>query len=47
LVLGRGAVTLAGGKLHDHNYWHAPAFAPFAIVVGSLVLIVAIAGKRF
>ena len=42
LGLGWGAVTLAAGKLRSPKYWLAPVFTPFAIVVGSLVLIVPI-----
>jgi hypothetical protein len=47
LVMGFGAVTLLSGKLHYQNYWHGPVFAPFALFVGVLIIVVAIKGKRF
>jgi hypothetical protein len=47
LVMGFGAVTLLSGKLHYQNYWHGPVFAPFALFVGMLIIVVAIKGKRF
>jgi hypothetical protein len=42
-----GCFTLAGRKLHYGNYWCASAFAPFAVALGSFVLIVATIRKRF
>jgi hypothetical protein len=47
LVMGFGAVTLLSGKLHYQNYWHGPVFAPFAVFVGVLIIVVAIKGKGF
>jgi hypothetical protein len=47
LVMGLGVVTLLQGKLHYQNWWHAPVFAPFAIVVGALCVFVAFKGGRF
>jgi hypothetical protein len=44
---GLGVVTLLQGKLHYQNWWHAPVFAPFAIVVGALDLFVAFKERRF
>lgn len=46
-IIGLGVMTLLEGKLHYQNYWHALVFAPFALVVGALVLFVAIKGPRF
>jgi hypothetical protein len=42
-----GILTLLQGKLQYQNYWHAPVFAPFAVCLGILILIVAIMGRRF
>jgi uncharacterized membrane protein HdeD (DUF308 family) len=36
-----GSLALLSGHLHYSNFWHAPVFAPFAIVVGILSLIAA------
>lgn len=45
--MGLGAITLLEGKLHYQNHWHGLMFAPFALVVGALALLVAIKGTRF
>jgi hypothetical protein len=47
VVMGLGVMTLLQGNLHYQNSWHAPVFAPFAIVVGALCLFVAARGRRF
>jgi len=47
LVMGLGVVTLLQGKLHYQNWWHAPVFAPFAVIVGAFGLFVAFKGGRF
>jgi hypothetical protein len=47
LVMGLGVMTLLQGKLYYQNWWCAPVFAPFAIVVGPLCLFVAFKGRRF
>jgi hypothetical protein len=47
LVMGLGAATLLQGKLQYQNWWHAPVFAPYAIVVGALCLFAAFKGGRF
>ena len=46
-MMGLGVVTLLERKLHYQNWWHAPVFAPFSLIVGALVLFVAIKGGRF
>jgi hypothetical protein len=46
LVMALGVVTLLQGRLHYQNYWHGAVFAPFAVLVGSLILFVAIKGGR-
>jgi hypothetical protein len=46
LAMALGVVTLLQGKLHYQNYWHGAVFAPFAVLVGSLILFVAIKGGR-
>jgi hypothetical protein len=47
LVMGLGVVTLLQGRLHYQNWWHAPVFAPFAVIVGALIVFVAIKDGRF
>jgi hypothetical protein len=47
LVMGLGAATLLQGRLNYQNYWHAPVFAPFALFVGVLTIVVAIKGRGF
>jgi CDP-diglyceride synthetase len=47
MVMALGVVTLLQGKLHYQNWWHAPVFAPFAVIVGALGLFVAFKGGRF
>jgi hypothetical protein len=42
-----GVVTLLQGRLHYQNWWHAPVFAPFAVIVGALIVFAAIKGGRF
>jgi hypothetical protein len=46
LAMALGVVGLLQGKLHYQNYWHGAVFAPFAVLVGSLILFVAIKGGR-
>jgi hypothetical protein len=46
LVMALGVVTLLQGELHYQNYWHGSVFAPFAVVVGALILFVAMKGGR-
>jgi hypothetical protein len=33
-----GATTLATGNIYYPNYWHAPVFAPLAILSGIVIL---------
>jgi hypothetical protein len=47
LMMGLGFIILLDGKLHYQNYWHGLVFAPFALVVGALALLVVIKGTRF
>ena len=42
LVAALGVVTLALGKLHYDNYRGGAVFAPFAILLGALILFVAV-----
>jgi hypothetical protein len=44
LIFCFGAGTLALGKLHYSNYWGGAVFAPFAIFVTLLILIVVYRG---
>jgi len=39
MLIGMGVLNLLAGRLHYGNYRGAPVFAPFAILIGSLVLI--------
>ncbi len=41
-----GLTTLLLGRLHYANYWGAPVFAPFALVVGILGITYAIRVAR-
>jgi|GraSoi_2013_60cm_1033757.scaffolds.fasta_scaffold62944_2 hypothetical protein len=38
MLIGMGVLNLLAGRLHYRNYWGAPVFAPFAILIGTLVL---------
>jgi hypothetical protein len=38
LVVSKGVTTLAGGRLGYYNFQHLTVFAPYAIVVGMVVL---------
>jgi hypothetical protein len=42
LVIGSGVMALAKGRLGYYNYAHLAIYAPFAILVGSAFLLVAI-----
>jgi hypothetical protein len=42
MVLGSGLFTLLGGMLHYSNVWGGMMFAPFALLIGILVVVVAI-----
>jgi hypothetical protein len=39
LFIATGTFALLKGETHYANYWGAPVFAPFAIVIGLLSLI--------
>ena len=41
MIIATGALTLAQGKLHYQNPWGLAVFAPFAFVVGTLVIVLA------
>ena len=43
MLVGTGSLSLLSGKLHYRNYWHAPVFAPFAILVGMIAIVAAFA----
>ena len=46
LLIGAGTLTLMAGKLHYQNYWRGDVFAPFGILVGVLLLLIAIGGPN-
>jgi ABC-type sulfate transport system permease component len=37
-LAGFGSLTLLSGKFPYRNYWQAPGFAPFAIVIAMLAI---------
>jgi multisubunit Na+/H+ antiporter MnhB subunit len=39
VLIATGTLALLAGETHYANYWGAPVFAPFAIVVGLLILV--------
>ena len=39
MAICSGGLSLLGGKLHYSNYWGAPVFAPFVVLVGFLSLV--------
>jgi hypothetical protein len=43
--MGLGLITLLEGKLHYQNYWHGLVFAPFAVLVGALMIFVGVKGS--
>ena len=47
LVRGWAVVAVLQGKLHDRNYWHAPVLAPFVLLLGVLIIVVASKGRGF
>jgi hypothetical protein len=46
LVIGVGVATLAKGRLGYYNYQHLTVFAPFAIVVGLVLVWVTFALRK-
>jgi membrane protein implicated in regulation of membrane protease activity len=47
MILWFGIATITAGKLHYPNWWGGAVFAPFAIIVGTIMVIAAIRGKPF
>ena len=47
VIISLGSRTLTQGKLHYSNWWGGAVFAPFAIIVGAMVVVVAIRWKAF
>lgn len=39
LMLATGVLVVMNGRTHFQNYWGAPVFAPFAIVIGLLIIV--------
>ncbi len=46
MVLGSGIEAVMAGRLHAGNHWGAGIFAPYAVVVGVVVILVAIFVRR-
>jgi hypothetical protein len=46
LLAAEGALRLFASRLHYHNYWGAPVFTPFAILVGILIVIFALTYRK-
>jgi len=42
MIIDTGALTLARGQLHYANYWGGAVFAPFAFLIGGLVILMAV-----
>jgi hypothetical protein len=45
IVMLTGALSMLSGQLEYPNYFHDPAFAPFAVVGGLVVILVAVKKK--
>jgi hypothetical protein len=39
IIFATGILSLIAGRLHYSNYWGGMVFAPFAIVVGAMVML--------
>jgi multisubunit Na+/H+ antiporter MnhB subunit len=39
VLIATGTLALLTGETHYPNFWGAPVFAPFAIVIGLLLLV--------
>lgn len=46
LLVGDGLLTLLASRLHYPNPWGEPVFAPFALVIGVIAIIAAVAIRR-
>ena len=45
LIFGAGLATLLSGHLHYRNWWGAPVFGPYALIIGVLIFVFALRGK--
>ena len=39
LLIGKGVLTVLGGKLNYYNFWNDPVFAPYLILAGILLVV--------
>ena len=46
MVLASGIETLMAGRLHSGDHWGAAVFAPYAVVIGVVVILVALFKTR-
>jgi len=46
LILCLGVGTLAAGRLQYGNWWGGAVFAPFAVIVGVMAMVIAIIVRR-
>lgn len=46
LITADGLLTLLAKMLHYPNPWGEPVFAPFALVIGVLAIVVAVAMRK-
>jgi hypothetical protein len=42
MIIATGALVLVQGRLHYRNPWGLPVFAPFALIIGTLFIILAV-----
>ena len=45
-IFSLGLATLLKGKLQYSNYWGGAVFAPYALLIGPLVVLVGIVARR-
>jgi fatty acid desaturase len=46
LILCFGVGNLAAGRLHYSNWWGGAVFAPFAVVIGTMAIMIALVVRR-
>jgi hypothetical protein len=46
MIFAFGVLTLLGGRQYYSNYWGGAVFAPFALVIGGLVFLVALRKRK-
>lgn len=46
MVFATGVLSLMAGRLHYSNYWGGAVFAPYAIIVGGMLMVGMILMRR-